>query len=503
MPAILLVVVASALLHALAFAPWHLWPLAWCALAPFLWVVGRSTPARGVLAGLVWGSVAIWGVGGWVAPAIAVYYEQPLWFGIAFCVVGCMLLWGLPAALFGGVASWFAARTAPPLRPVLLAALWVCSEFLRARLVTGEPWMQLGYALTDVPLLMQAADLGSVPLLSFVLALVNASLVELVRPRGRSLVVLLGAPLLATGALLVYGGWRLATPFESRQPVAIAVVQGNNALRTQWRREFYGDTLERYVTLSRGAAARRPRLLVWPESAVTFFLGEEPAYRSHIGRLLEGLDAQLVVGGPERHRDADGWRHLNSAFLMDRAGGVLARYDKERLLPFAEFFPLRFLAFLRRRFEQVRNFAPGDGQALLPTPAGRAAVVICFEAIFPELVRERMGRGAEILLNLSNDIWLGPRAGPEQHFQMVVLRAVESRTWVVRATTTGVSAVIDPHGRVRRRAPRGEPAVLTDDVGPVAVETVYERVGDVFAWACMAGVLAAAAVLAARPRDAA
>ena len=132
---------------------------------------------------------------------------------------------------------------------------------------------------------------------------------------------------------------------------------------------------------------------------------------------------------------------------------------------------------------------------MLATRAGRAAVLICFEAIFPELVRERMRHGAEVLLNLSNDVWL-KGAGAEQHLQMVILRAVEQRVWVVRATTTGVSAVIDPLGRIRVRSARDEPRVLAADVAPMRVSTVYREVGDAFAWGC----LAVAALLLVAPR---
>jgi apolipoprotein N-acyltransferase len=283
--------------------------------------------------------------------------------------------------------------------------------------------------------------------------------------------------------------------------VPVRIVQGNNELRTQWRREFYGDGLERYLALSQTSRSRSPRVLIWPESAVTFFLGEEPAHRGRIGRVLGVLGAELVVGAPSRQpRGADAWQSYNSAFLVDEDGAVRARYDKRRLLPFAEYFPLRFLAFLRRHFDAVRDFTSGETPLLLETRAGQAAVVICFEAIFPELVAERMRLGAEILINLSNDIWLGSWAGPAQHLQMVVLRAVENRVWVLRATTTGVSAAIDPLGRVRVRSRFGTTATLDQEVSPMRVWTVYKQFGDVLAFVCVA--MTALTLIALRRRDA-
>lgn len=479
-------VLASAAVYALAFPPWYAWLVAWVALVPLLRVVTALPPRRAALAGLVWGCVAIWSVAWWVAPAIAFYYQQPWWFGVAFCAIGCMILWGSHYALFAALASWMHPRLAPAWRPLALAVVWVACELLRARLVTGEPWMLLGYALADRPRLIQAADLGGVYLLSFVVFLVNAALAEMLDgrvPRAAAWRAMAGA-VAAMLALACYGGVRVAGAASGDDPTRVRIVQGNNALRTQWRREFYGEGLERYLALSqRGEGS--PELLVWPESAVTFFLDEEPAYRSRIARVLDAGSAELVVGGPSRRSSATAApQAFNSAFLVDADGVLRERYDKRRLLPFAEYFPLRFLAFLRRHFDAVRDFTPGDSPLLLATRAGRAAVVICFEAIFPELVAERVRAGAEIVINLSNDVWLAG-SGPAQHLQMVILRAVENRVWVLRATTTGVSAMIDPLGRVRARSTAGDEAVLDGEVYAMRIETPYRRFGDAFAIACL------------------
>ncbi len=493
-------VVLSAALYALAFPPWYLWPLAWVALVPFLRAIAGVTPGRAALLGLVWGCTAVWAVASWVAPAISFYYQQPWWFGVAFCVVACQVLWGSQYALFGAWAGWLAARTPAARRPVVLAALWVACELARARLVIGEPWLLLGYSLTDHPLLIQAADVGGVYLLSFVVVFVNATIASFLE--GDRPFVRTAAPALVVVALLVaYGSYRLATPPAAERTVTVRVVQGNNPLRTQWRREHYGEGLERYLAMSRTPSRPPPQLLVWPESAVTFFLDEEPEYRAHVARMLHALDSELVVGGPARRTVEDGrTRSFNSAFLLDGGGTVRGRYDKRRLLPFAEYFPLRFLTFLRRHFDAVRDFAPGDTPLFLETRAGHAAVVICFEAIFPELVTARARQGAELLINLSNDVWLAG-AGPAQHLQMVVLRAVENRLWVLRATTTGISAAIDPLGRIRTRTEPGTAVTFDASIGPTNVTTIYERVGDAFAFACLAATALVAGALRRRTRS--
>jgi apolipoprotein N-acyltransferase len=354
----------------------------------------------------------------------------------------------------------------------------------------------LGYALVPDVTLIQVADLGGVYLLSFVLAFVNASVAEAMRCARREPRRLPGT-LAPAGVLLVlvyaYGMSRIAAPLPQTPAVRIAVVQGNNDLGMQWRPEFYGRGLEQYLRLSMQAAQRtHPRLIVWPESAVTFFLAHEPHYQALIARTLTAIGADLIVGAPH-YEDADPARpaFFNSVFYMTADGQLRGRYDKARLLPFAEYFPLRTIEFLRRDFERVRYFTAGDGTTLLHTRIGTAAVVVCFEAIFPELVRRQMARGADVLLNVSNDVWLGRNAGPAQHLTMASLRAVENRTWLIRATTTGVSAIIDPLGRVRERSSTFAAAVLDGYIVPMQVDTVYKRYGDVFAYASVAAAIVA------------
>lgn len=436
-----------------------------------------------------------------MADALTFYYQQPWWFGLLFCLVGCQILWGLYYALFAAAAAFALPRLAVAWRPPLTAALWVACELARARLLTGEPWMLLGYALVPSPALIQAADLGGVYLLSFVAILTNAALAELwlaPAPARRRL----AAPLLAAPALLLAlsfgsGGGRLAQGFAHAPPLQVTIVQGNNDLGSQWRPEFHGAGLDLYARLSSEAArGQRPDLLVWPESAVTFFPAHEPGLRAALGEAVRGIGADLILGAPHHVSGAD---YYNSAFHLRADGAITGRYDKVHLLPFGEYFPLRFLAFLRRHFERVRTFTPGAEGVLLETRAGPVAVVICFEAIFPEIVRARMAAGATLLVNLSNDVWLGRGAGQAQHLAMVVLRAVENRTWVVRATTTGISAFIDPWGRVRAATPRDVEAVLSASVTPQRVATVYEAVGDVFAYACVAAALLGLGWAARRP----
>lgn len=519
-------IVGSAVVHAGAFPPWEQSWLAWWALIPFFLALRGLTPRQGFAAGWLWGTAAIWVVAHWVPAALRFYYEQPWWFAILFCVIGSQVLWGTYYAAFGAAAAIILRYTRGAVQVSLIAVAWVVAEFARAHWLTGEPWMLLGYGLVSAPRMIQIADLGGVYLVSFVVVITNAtgalilattmgngigrpsgiSRADLQPAAGRNCSAYRSALMMAVilvASTWVYGSFRLAQSFPADAQVDVVAIQGNVSLGMQWRPEFHARGLDTYLELSEAALRKEPAdLLIWPESAVTFFMTEEEALLVRIRALLDEFDVELVVGGPHvDDSDPAMPRYYNSGFHLT-ADGIAGRYDKAHLLPFGEYFPLKTIEFLRRRFERVRTFTPGEGETLLETPAGRAAVVICFEAIFPEKVRRQMRRGAGWLVNLTNDVWLGSHAGPRQHASMVELRAIENRTWVVRATTTGVSAIIDPHGTVVARSDTDVSATLRARIGARVGDTVYQRIGDAFAFGCVAALLLAALLGLARRQSA-
>ncbi len=322
-------------------------------------------------------------------------------------------------------------------------------------------------------------------------------------PGDRSAIAGIGVAGLVAALAVAYGQMRLrgaSEPPASAVPVRVAVVQGNLDLGSQWRQELYGRNLDLYLRLTIQAlrAESRPALVVWPESAMTFFLDDEPLYQQAIGRVLGAGPVELVAGGPRFEGDQDPV-YYNSAFLIAPRGNIRARYDKEHLLPFAEYFPFAGLDFLRRSFGRVREFAPGGPTAPLPTVAGRAGVVICNEAMYPEIAARRVRAGAEYLINLSNDTWLNDRKFAEIAFDMVAMRAVEQRRYLVRASTSGPSAIVDPLGRAVVRSQSLSRDVIAGTVRPSSVRTVYSRVGDLFAFLCTGG--AVAGLLRARRRQ--
>ena len=276
-------------------------------------------------------------------------------------------------------------------------------------------------------------------------------------------------------------------PADPISPDSVASC-GAVEIGSRWRADAYGENLERYLALTRSAAERQPgvELVVWPEAALTFFLEDEALYRAAMARTLEASNLQLVTGGPRAFGPAAD-RYTNSVYVVEPEGRLSDRYDKQYLVPFAEYFPLR-IDVLRRRFGRIRYFEPGEQVAPIATRAGPAGVLVCNEAMLPEAARERVASGAALLVNPSNDTWISDEKYTEQQLDIAQMRAVEQRRWLVRASTSGPSALVDPWGRVRARTPSLVPAVALGEVWPRSDRTLYARLGDAFGAACVAVV---------------
>jgi apolipoprotein N-acyltransferase len=479
----------SGALYGLAFPPVGWWPLAWVALVPFLVAVRESTPRRALGLGLLLGIAVSVGVGTWMPIAVINYYDQSFAIGVAV-FLACALLQA--SWQYAGFAFLFGrlARRPSALAPVLVAAAWTAAELARVKPVVGNPWALLGYSQTRVPLLVQTADLGGVYAVGFLVALLNAAVAGYwsarrdAAERAPARAGMAVAMLVLAGAV-VYGAvvTRRLDAGDAR-PVPVAAAQANLDLGTQWKPEFYGANLGAYAELTLRAVAPRPaRIVVWPESALTFFIESEPAYRAYLATLLTRADAELLTGGPRAvSAGAGAAQYLNAAFVVSARGTVEATYEKRYLVPFAEYFPLPQLDFLRREFGLVREFTPGTRQAPLPTVAGPAGVMICNEAMLGEHAIDRVAHGAEWLVALANDSWVGQRQYADIALEMTRLRAVEMRRWLVRSSTSGPSAIVDPAGRIVERRAFDAAGFVRGDVVPRRGVTVYARIGDALAW---------------------
>jgi apolipoprotein N-acyltransferase len=382
--------------------------------------------------------------------------------------------------------------------PWLSAAAWVGAELARGRFwnelgaFVANPWALLGYALPADGAVAQVASLGGVYAISFVIVSANAGIAAALAPgiAGRRRI----APLVL-GALPALGGAAFGTLALSRAPEAqggtpVALVQADVGVDTSWRRDHYGKNLALYLELTRRAATEaRPAVVFWPESSMTFLVEEEEAYRKSIAGVLARGDVQLVAGGPGLGGPSA--EPYNSVFVIAPDGSLRARYDKRYLVPFSEYFPLQVFDFVRRRFDRARVYRRGRSDAPLETRAGPAGLLVCNEALFPEVAGRRVRAGASYLLSPSNDGWIPSAAWADRMFAFSALRAVEQRRPVVRVSTSGPSGVVDAYGRTLVRSEPFSQRVVLARVPPPGPESLYARVGDAFAIACAAVALAA------------
>ncbi|MBI3785204.1 MAG: apolipoprotein N-acyltransferase [Deltaproteobacteria bacterium] len=489
--------VLAPLIYGFAF-PLHgwAWP-AWIGLVPWC-VAQRIAPTRLALA-VCWVSTLVGSYlcTPWLAPAVANYYQQPLILGILL-FVGIWLITIAPYVTAFTLCYRRMAQRPSVWLPLLAGMAWAGAELGRVRLFIGEPFGLFGYSQLEARPLVQLADITGVYGISFLLIAVNAAIAELwmaYSHRLRAQRMLTGAQawtaaglVAATlGVCVLYGAAQIHRLGDTATTTAtrISVVQANIDLGSQWRQEFYGRNLEDYMRLTVDALrAHKPQLVFWPESSMTFFLDEEPAYRGALGRLLSPSQTQLIAGGA-REIGQPNARYYNSAFLIAPDGSILDKYDKQELLPFAEYFPFGGIELLKREFGRVREFTPGGPARLLPTVAGLAGVIICNEVMFGEIAAERVRNGAGFLVTLTNDAWLGDRMYAEQAFDMARLRAIEQRRYLVRASMSGPSAIVDPTGRVLQRTPTDSRATLNGAIESRQGITFYARYGDVFGLLCV------------------
>ncbi len=453
-------------------------------------------------------------------------YVVTVHYGNAPAPVGFLASLGLGSfgaslmAVWAAFAAWAMGRSLDGIhgdaRPWLLAAAFAVTEHARSWLFTGMPWGTLGYAHHDGPLLAIAPITGVVGL-SFVTALGGLAAVSLLAPPwARRLGI--GTRRAGAAALVVLalaaGGARWAwAPAPDADALRVAIVQGNIEQGVKWSPEWAERTLAIYFELSRRAAAEGAELIAWPETAVPGSPDGSAALRARLRDLAEETGATLIVGAVGLDDLEAEWPRLYDSAFVFAPGHPVQRYDKAHLVPFGEYLPFRPLLgrFIRAiaTGSAGRDVTEGPGPAVLEVPVGDRLIPvgtpICYELLFPDLMRGFAGQGARVLVALTNDAWYGATGAPYQFLAMTELRAAESGLWIARAANTGVSARIDGRGRVREQTAIFETATLTGAVplrSPEAGATFYVRHGDWFPRVCGLVVLALGLALARTPKPA-
>ncbi len=523
--------VLSGVLQVLPFpiaGPTPLWRtvFCWIALLPLLWaLLGdsktgnplnlRQGAALGYACGFVW----------YMGNCYWIYQTMYLYGGLAKPIAaGILILFslylGLYHAVFGALIAAFRSRFGRQSALLLVPFAWVAVELARAR-ITGLPWDLLGIAQVNNPLLTRLAPITGAYGLSFVIAAVNALFLVRIRLRERRFTrpILTGVGVVIV-VLYVLALRFIAIPKASPTTATATLVQENievGAANTgpQPTTQQYLDSfayLSRYpsahfllgipelsgtqsVYLVRphtaeaaGPQASTPsNLIVWPESPAPF-QDIDPQFLASMKSLAREAHAPIIVGntGFESNPTAkSGYTPYNRASFLAPDGAYVGHYDKMHLVPFGEYVPYKQLFFFAKDLlNEVGTFAPGTRRSIFTTGGHTYGVFICYESIFGDEIRQYAKQGAGVLINISNDGWYGDTSAPWQHLNMVRMRAIENHRWVLRATNTGVTAAINPYGRVTVSAPRHIRTSIRVPFGYEHDLTFYSRFGDLFAYAC-------------------
>lgn len=471
------------LLNTLAFAPYTLWWL------PFLTLVGLSlaianspSPRQAAWYGFCYG-LGWFGLGiSWVHVSIDQFGGLPL-----IASLGLMALLVSYLALFPALAAWLSRRLLGSLPlPLLLLASWTFSEWLRSFLLTGFPWLSLGYSQTDSWLRHYAPLIGEIGI-SAILIWVAASIANVLAPASklnRLVPLLLSAILLfAAPWLSAVKGWQYGN-----QQLSVLLVQGNVQQELRWVPEQEWPTMLKYLDLTRPHLSSH-QLVIWPEAAVPRIEPLADDFLENLDKSAFYSDTAIITGIIDYNlRTQEAWNNLivlgkqtPDADSGHYFHGHANRFSKHHLLPIGEFVP--FESFLRQlapifdlpmssfnRGSYVQPNLQANGIQLLPA--------ICFEIAFPSQIRANLTGETQLLLTVSNDAWFGDSIGPHQHLQIARMRALEFGLPLLRATNNGITATIDADGRIRERAPQFTEAVLSDTLQLTQAKTLYSKLGN-------------------------
>ncbi len=482
-----LALVSGALL-ALSFPRYGHPALAWIALVPLLVALAqkRHPPLKAFLLGLTSGFIYFAGTLYWTGTVIRTFGGIPL----PAAMLGVVLLalyQGFFPALFALISSRLIARGG--LAAVFLsAAAWIATEFFRGVVFGGFPWVLLGDSQVTVLPVAQLASVLGVYGVSGLVAFINAAIAYAMLTNGRRRAVAIAA---AAGVLIATGAWgaaRIADGALTRAgtPIRVGLIQANIAQEDKWKAGEARRIFTTYIAMTRDAVKRGAEYVIWPESATPFMFENDPAGQEALRALAREVRVPILFGSDQEVTRPEPALY-NAAFLVTPDGRTAAVYRKIHLVPWGEFIPMkRLLFFVSPLVDSFTDFSPGTEMVLLPIGSHLASTAICYEVVYPSLIRRAVQGGSELLTTITNDAWYGQSSAPYQHFALASMRAIEQGRYLARAANTGISGVIDPYGRIVRQSSIFEQDALVEQVRFLTVRTIYSRIGDVIAYIAIA-----------------
>ena len=420
----------------------------------------------------------------WIVVPVHVYGGFPFFLAVfcplllGFCIGFIVSLYALFIFTIKDSFSWFWLG-------VFGGCAWAGIEFAREYVLTGFPWFVAAQSFAVWPQTVQSVSIIG----SFGLAMIMTAC-------GMWLTLKTKASIFTAAAVLIiiFGyGFFLPVHKHDHKYINVLAVQGNIDQTIKWEQDVQLLTINKYIYLTeKGMDVEQPDLVIWPETAIPFYFQEPTDLAQKIREFVRHNSLNLIAGSPAYifHEDRVSYSLFNRAYWISRDGFILDYYDKEHLVPFGEYVPLsRLLPFVEKLVPGEMDFSPGEAAAPMTSGDLALGVLICYEIIYPNLVRQRVAQGANLLTNLSNDAWFGNTSAPVQHLHLGVLRAIEQNRYVVRATNSGISAFIDPRGNIFHRSGLKEDAFLLDKAGLVEDKSIYFHLHWVINCLLLAGIL--------------
>ncbi|HVR40055.1 MAG TPA: apolipoprotein N-acyltransferase [Thermoanaerobaculia bacterium] len=488
----ILLALTSGVLFALAFPTYNAGFLIFIALVPLLVASVRAKSTRhAFLLGWLSLTIAWLMMVPWVVRVMSHYGGLPYVTGVLIFIAMALYL-GLYGAIFAAIVHRL--RLGPSFPKWLIVPLaWAAIEYARTYLFTGFPWNLIAASIIDYTPLIQI-DRFAGPYFAGVLILIPSVVIAwwiTQRPKGIDRILVVGGL-----AVLLFVWWatglvasKLVVRPNGLPSTTAALLQPNISQEMRWNAENVVQIYQRMTDMTDVALDRGASIVIWPESTVPLSYATTDVYRNAIEEISRTRNADIILGSIAED-PANPSRIWNAAFLAS-GGKTIGHYDKIRLVPFGEYVPLRkMLFFARRLVHAVGEFEFGTNDHPL---AGkhRYGPAICYEIVYPQITRAQVRNGADVLVTITNDAWYDGTSAPEQHLAQARLRAIEDDRWLLRAGTTGISAVIDPSGRVLEKLPMGRQGIVFAHFQPRSGTTPYVRFGDWFAWLAIACVVLA------------
>jgi len=496
--------ILSGVLLVLGFPKFDLWSLSWVALVPLLIAINEANWKQSLWLGFVAGGVYFFGIMNWLM--VLVPFSTFFWVSLGYIVLSTYLacyVFMFTVSIRFILSLWnqssgrqYPVSFAQKLAYIFLVGItWTGLEVIRGHIASGLPWASLGYTQWKILPIIQVASLTGMYGVTFLIALFNGVVAVLIidirnwKESFKSAII----PLAIIIASLGYGIISLTQPTDSKT-IKVGLVPGN--IKQKDKMASWGDKanwiFDKYIQATQKVSNEKLDMLVWPETAVPQYMFPESDELNRIRFLLSRLNTYMLMGALSYERAYPEVKYYNSAFILTPKGEIIDKYDKIHLVPVSEQFPFR--RYLPKKIQEyvkgVSDFDSGTRYTVFNTPLGNIGVPICFESVFPEISREFINRGANLIAIITNDSWFIGTFAAEQHFSTAPFRAIENRVSVFRCANYGVSCIIDPYGRITKKlTPKENEEYLIGDVGVYQAGTFYTKHGDYLPWTCLAMLL--------------